>query len=130
MKSTFCQGCNTQFRKKSNSGYCSKCFHTNVDGVKTKYSRDRWVSGVAKIQCWKHRGASITPGDMALYDSQTSCEICGKAFANDKCMDHDHSNGTYRGALCRQCNAALGKLGDDLDLAISRLVAYRDRLTG
>ena len=123
---TYCAGCNKAFRKKSKSGYCGTCFHANVDGVKTLYGQSRWQSGVARRLHWKARGASLQECDIEHFESQLLCQFCGKEFAGDKCLDHDHATGAYRGALCRQCNSALGHLGDDLELIIQRLTAYRD----
>ena len=120
-----CTGCGKPFRKKSKSGYCAVCFHANVNNVKTEYGKDRWTSGVSKEIHWRLRGAKITVEDINKYNESTVCGICNKSFNNDKVLDHCHSTGKYRGALCRQCNAALGKLGDDIDLVIERLESYR-----
>ena len=41
-----------------------------------------------------------------------ACECCG---ATDKILqlDHDHSNDTFRGWLCGDCNRSIGHLGDN-----------------
>jgi len=39
------------------------------------------------------------------------CNICGKD--EDKVLDHCHKSGMVRGALCRQCNSAIGLLKED-----------------
>jgi hypothetical protein len=39
------------------------------------------------------------------------CAICG---ASDQLVgDHDHDTGAARGILCRNCNLAIGNMGDD-----------------
>ena len=119
-----CIGCAKPFRKKSKSGYCGNCFHSNINNIKTQYGKDRWTSGVSKEIHWKIRGAKLTPEDIEQYNNSTICGICSKDFDNDKVLDHCHRTGKYRGALCRQCNAALGKLGDDISLVIARLNKY------
>jgi Zn finger protein HypA/HybF involved in hydrogenase expression len=124
-----CLGCEKPFVKTSKSGYCGACFHQNVNNVKSDYNKKRWLSGIAKIQCWEYRGANLAPPEIEEYENATSCQICQAPFRGDKCMDHDHRTGRYRGTLCRQCNSAIGKLGDDLDLVISRLEAYRAKVT-
>ncbi len=53
--------------------------------------------------------------------SQSSCEICGST--KELCYDHDHATMEFRGVLCRQCNRALGQLGDSLD-SIMNVVKY------
>lgn len=56
------------------------------------------------------------------YDSimAQGCAICGikegeKQMGRKKilCLDHDHSNGQIRDALCHECNVAIGSMGDD-----------------
>lgn len=121
-----CSGCGVAVRRDTKSGYCAKCFHANTDGVKTAYSTKRWIDGVSKISHWANRGAVLVEADIEAFNLASSCGICGKEFSGgDKCLDHCHDTGVYRGALCRQCNAAIGKLGDDLDLVISRLIRYK-----
>lgn len=42
------------------------------------------------------------------------CECCGNK--PDKwCLDHDHSDNSFRGWLCDRCNTGIGKLGDNLE---------------
>ena len=62
----------------------------------------------------------ITNEELERYrQSHTVCEICGRTaeeatkwdgkFAAKKlCIDHDHSNNTFRGLLCQLCNRQLG----------------------
>jgi hypothetical protein len=38
-------------------------------------------------------------------------------------LDHDHSTGKIRGALCLQCNAALGQVKDSQE-KLRKLIAY------
>lgn len=120
-----CRGCNKEFKKQSSSGYCGACFHANVDNVKSEYNKANWKSGRAKLSHWKNRGAILTDDDILHFNEQTNCEICGSDFDGNKCLDHCHETGKYRGALCRQCNASLGVLGDDIDVIIGRLMKYK-----
>lgn len=51
-----------------------------------------------------------------------SCQICGST--NRLCVDHDHGanrNNAVRGVLCRDCNKALGRLGDSLTVVRAAL---------
>jgi hypothetical protein len=121
-----CSKCGKQLKKVSRSGACAPCFHKNVDGIKTNYNKQRWESGVAKKIHWKGRGATVTAECFLHYEKTTKCGICGSDFRGDKVLDHCHETGTYRGALCRQCNAALGKLGDSIDLVVNRLMSYKE----
>lgn len=56
-----------------------------------------------------------------------ACEMCG-THADGKALnlDHCHKRDVFRGWLCWGCNVALGKLGDSIDGAISRLMRYRE----
>jgi Autographiviridae endonuclease VII len=71
-----------------------------------------------------------------LYESQEGCcAICGtwgeRPVPTDEvarkratlCVDHDHDTGRVRGLLCRNCNSALGKLGDSVDRLV-KAAAY------
>jgi len=46
------------------------------------------------------------------------CAICGKEFIKTPHIDHDHITGKVRGILCRNCNQALGFIGDSPVLAM------------
>ena len=57
------------------------------------------------------------------------CECCGK-IPHKWCLDHDHSNDSFRGWVCEPCNTGLGKLGDSLDgviKAVNYLIMSRNR---
>jgi hypothetical protein len=49
---------------------------------------------------------------LEVYDTHMAlgCKICGAC--QDMHMDHDHSTGKLRGALCAACNKALGNMKD------------------
>jgi hypothetical protein len=51
-----------------------------------------------------------------------TCECCG---AKNKViqLDHDHSDNTFRGWLCSDCNRALGHLGDNV-ASVERALNY------
>lgn len=51
-----------------------------------------------------------------LSEQGNACAICRGA---DKkwCVDHDHATGKVRSILCRNCNLALGNLGDSAKIA-------------
>ena len=124
-----CKSCEKKIRRDTRTGYCAKCFHQNIDGIKSNYNSTRWKSGEAKKSHWAFRGAILTDAEIKAFNGQSHCEICGDDFElTTKCLDHCHETGSYRGALCRQCNAALGKLGDNLSLVIARLQSYKNKV--
>lgn len=125
-----CIGCGSCVRSHTRSGYCAKCFHANVNEVKTKYNAARWESGTAKKTHWAFRGVIISDVEIENFNAAENCGICDASFSEQKkCLDHCHETGVYRGALCVQCNAALGKLGDDLDLIVERIQRYKESRT-
>jgi hypothetical protein len=44
-------------------------------------------------------------------------------------VDHDHSNGNFRGWVCGKCNRALGNFGDDLT-KVRNAVKYLENYHG
>ena len=52
----------------------------------------------------------------------TNCECCGKD-TNDIVLDHCHINNTFRGWLCRHCNAGIGFLEDSAE-GVEKALAY------
>jgi hypothetical protein len=59
------------------------------------------------------RGVSISLSAtewLAVRKSAVQCAICGKQFErmSQKCGDHNHETGKFRGVLCCTCNFAVG----------------------
>jgi hypothetical protein len=48
------------------------------------------------------------------------CECCGKK-PYKWCLDHDHSDDSFRGWVCEPCNTGMGKLGDDIGSVVKAL---------
>lgn len=122
------KGCGRNLKSINKTGFCYICWNSNADGVKTRLMAQYNQRPSAKLRGFARRGAEITEEDFADFSEKTHCELCEKPFGSGKKnLDHCHSTGKYRGALCLQCNTALGKLGDDLNLIIERLTRYRDK---
>lgn len=60
----------------------------------------------------------ITPEEVVALETATNCEICGTKFAGKTKVhiDHCHTTGKVRGALCFTCNSGLGMLKDSPEL--------------
>lgn len=54
------------------------------------------------------------------------CPICHNK-ANKYYLDHNWSNGNFRGWLCNACNVALGLLKDSPEI-LNRAIAYLDQV--
>lgn len=62
-------------------------------------------------------GITVEEYDALLMDGV--CNICGRVPEGERHesvlhIDHDHSTGRVRGALCGNCNKALGLVGDNV----------------
>ncbi len=69
----------------------------------------------------RHRRYGLSPEEMAVVDRQEVCALC--RVRPPEHMDHDHSTGITRAALCAMCNKGLGHFQDDPDL-LRRAAAY------
>ena len=90
---------------------------------KNKYRRadpSSYRASNLKWQCINTYGISLE-----LYKERMStsncCEICDAV--NNLGYDHDHDTMEFRGVLCRNCNRAIGQLGDTLEDMI-KVVRY------
>lgn len=96
-------------------------------------ARMRTASGKAShrraVRKYKY---GVTDDDHALMLSVQGgrCAGCSRPFNDDRrdCVDHDHATGRVRGLLCRDCNLALGSVGDD-PAVLRALAAYLERNT-
>lgn len=77
-------------------------------------------------------GISLDDFNSIVAEQNNKCLGCRRAFVPDvngifaeACLDHDHSDGRVRGALCRYCNAALGNVRENPE-TLRRLTAYLD----
>jgi hypothetical protein len=66
--------------------------------------------------------------EMAGRPRPETCEACGGPPDHKKGLhfDHCHTNGHFRGWICRSCNLALGNVQDD-PIRLLKLVAYLKR---
>lgn len=89
-------------------------------------SRSKSYRPDQRLWQWQKRGAKLELIDIICFYSATHCEMCNKKFncETDRNLDHDHSTGLYRGALCTACNVGLARLGDQIDLALLKIKQY------
>lgn len=75
----------------------------------------------------KHKYGLSKEDYLQLLEKQNNvCAICLNPETIENsilCVDHCHTTGKVRGLLCRMCNSALGKFGDNLS-NLKRAVAY------
>lgn len=79
---------------------------------------------IKTVDFWRKKGVKITQEQLDKHFQINFCQMCGVKIKS-KQLDHDHTTGYYRGTLCKLCNNGLGKLGDDLDVVIGRVMKYK-----
>ena len=65
--------------------------------------------------------------DHILNNQNGKCAICNREFSDAKnrrlCIDHNHLTSKIRGLLCFNCNTALGKVSDDINI-LKNMIKY------
>ena len=70
---------------------------------------------------------------LLIREQEGRCAICNKEESSNKkdfAVDHDHTSGFVRGALCNHCNSGLGGFMDNPELlykAIEYLVEAKEK---
>lgn len=114
------------YKLEKECAYCKKvlpiwCFNKNEGRLR---SRCKYCDKNAR---YKHLyGISFDEFKIILKKQGNKCVLCGEPldeFSRATHIDHDHIHGNIRGILCRQCNTALGKLGDT-PKALERVIVY------
>ena len=89
-------------RKDGRAPWCKVC--SNTATRRTQRARELRRYGISEDQY-----------DQRLTEQLGLCAICGEGCRSGGrlSVDHDHKTGEVRGLLCKQCNLAIGLLGDD-----------------
>lgn len=58
---------------------------------------------------------------LAQREKPSRCDICGKIGII--CFDHCHKTAKFRGWICKNCNFALGLVGDDIKI-LKKMINY------
>lgn len=128
--STVCRVCRKKYRDKRFFDITKEdkiCTHCGVKKHWAQFSKNkRNATGLyswCKV-CDRDKTRRIKYGDdYKLHASKTNCDICKIAFDeqnkfSSQHIDHCHSTGVVRGALCHRCNIALGYFSDDIELLL------------
>lgn len=66
--------------------------------------------------------------EVEKFEGIRECEICGGDNSGKTMfIDHDHSSGRVRGALCHWCNLALGAVQDNPDTLAAMILYLKER---
>ena len=99
-----------------------------------KSHKGRWKAFCTKI---KSQGGYLndTFESYLKHCDKTNCDVCGVEMTQDRkggnmrCVDHCHTTGKIRGALCAKCNSAEGYLKSDVEI-VRNLLNYMERADG
>ena len=115
-----CEGCGKEFQQnRVFQRFCShECWRNHPETRRTARNKGRWYAFGVDLEAqsaWR-----------ATQDDR--CEVCWRELGEGKSgvavvIDHDHTTGLVRGLICKQCNAALGRVRDDPEV-LRRLVKY------
>lgn len=144
MEEKSCSACGkvlpySAFSKKtaSKDGYSSKC-----KSCHNLYARTVWYpknstkhlesvknykkSNPLKVKAWNLGVSYEEVVELFKSFEEPACQVCGSS--ENLCVDHCHKTQVVRGLLCRNCNTAIGMLGDDSITVISKLDNARNYL--
>ena len=99
------------------------------DSNKKRYDADPAKHTIQnyKSQLKQRFGMTLEDYDRMLMEQNGKCFICDvhhtEAVRGKLNVDHCHTSGKVRGLLCFNCNTALGKFKDDIEL-LEKAIAY------
>lgn len=121
--------------KTTKCGYhtaCKICNSKHAKAWKASKSIEQ-IKQIHRRQKLNSYGLTEEQHEIILQRQNGVCAICKtfKLRANDAhlCIDHSHKTNKVRGLLCSNCNSAIGKLNDDINLlknAIEYLESYNE----
>lgn len=101
--------------------YCRGCA-----GIRIRESASRVHGGFRHYHLQRRYGISAAEVDALIERQAGRCPICTQLLDERAHVDHDHATGRVRGILCFNCNAGLGKYGDD-PYRLIRAAGYLER---
>ena len=89
--------------------------------AKKKYRQSDKGKMMMLKDAWKQGGLKTKWQDVwEIYVLATNCYFCNKIL-KDKCMDHNHTTGMFRGVCCKSCNEKLGITDRNFRAVISEI---------
>lgn len=111
----------------TSSGYRTRC--------KVCHQRDNNIwryKNPYKAKAYKlkfNHGLSIEQYNTMFQQQKGCCKTCSVHMSELPkgwlCVDHDHKTGRIRGLLCDNCNLALGKVQDNVQI-LKNMIKYLD----
>lgn len=110
-----CNECKRNLRHFA-KGLCKTCYLRN-------WEKRRNPNGRRERMLKRNYGMTLADFNKYLILQNDSCAICGRKPNRMLHVDHNHENGEIRGLLCYQCNAAIGYMYDNPEIA-KKVVEY------
>jgi uncharacterized Zn finger protein (UPF0148 family) len=126
-----CPECARRYAREAYRKGGPKLSTEKVKERKKRWANTRTSSGLTNSCIVKLKGRyGISPEEyLGLLNRQNYlCAICKNNIRERPYIDHDHSTGKVRGALCFNCNTALGHFKDDLNI-LRAAVSYAEEAT-
>jgi hypothetical protein len=125
-------------RKDGLAHHCKACQtlryrdweHRNPELVKTR-SKEYFRNNYEKraVHFIRQRYKFLTDEQAAVIANRRIngvCDCCHERITGFLNVDHDHQTNTFRGLICRHCNASLGFAKDD-PVRLSKMIVYLER---
>ena len=99
----------------------------NTDRQKKRYNSMSEVEKISGPRWRNYKGIMTREEYTEAVLLNTTCHACDDFLPNytNRCVDHNHATGAYRGVLCSACNAAEGHL-KTIERAV-KLTSYMER---
>lgn len=99
---------------------CKSCHNTKTAQRYLNLSPEAKAHRIATIKARKY-GMTLEQMQALVEAHDDNCDLCGqpdtthrkRTWTRQLTLDHDHTNGRFRGLLCSKCNIAIGSAGDD-----------------
>lgn len=98
---------------------CKKCHNEYMRNQRAKTPK-KVLQERRRKRMLKHcYNMTIEDYNILFKEQKECCAICKKHQSKDNkkfAVDHNHNTNEIRGLLCNNCNSALGKFGDNIDV--------------
>jgi recombination endonuclease VII len=99
-------------RPSGRHAYCKECHNK-----RTRETVSRLYGNSRHYHLRQKYGIGSSKVDRLLAEQNGVCALCGVRAGTQ--VDHDHKTSRVRGVLCLNCNAALGAVGDDVQILVA-----------
>jgi len=120
--------CTSKFNKDATksdnlASCCKECKRRSYTYTDEMYLRNKRNNLMAKFRL------SLEDYNKMFDDQKGCCAICEthqSKLSRSLAVDHSHTDGHIRALLCQQCNTALGKFKDSVDM-LEKAVGYLEK---